>query len=86
VSRGNHEEKGSKATVQPTQLSGGCAVSVVVGGGKILGNVTNVASRAAHAVVGGAAVVGARQGFGRPRLFLSSGFGRPRYRPRLFLG
>jgi hypothetical protein len=61
VSRGNREEKGSISTVRPTQLSVGCAVSVVAGGGTIPGNVTNVASRAAHAVVGGAAVVGTRQ-------------------------
>jgi hypothetical protein len=61
VSRGNREEKGSIATVRPTQLSVGCAVSVVAGGGTIPGYVTNFASRAAQAVVGGAAVAGARR-------------------------
>jgi hypothetical protein len=61
VSRGNREEKGSIETVRQTQLSIGCAVSVVAGGGKILGNVTNVAGRAAQAVVGRADVVGAQR-------------------------
>jgi hypothetical protein len=61
VTRGNHEEKGSIATVRPTQLYGGCAVSVVAGGGTITGNVTNVAGRAAQAVVGRAAAVGAQR-------------------------
>jgi hypothetical protein len=47
VSRGNREENVSIATVRPIQLSVGCAVSGVAGGGTIPGNITNVASRAA---------------------------------------
>jgi hypothetical protein len=61
VSRGNHDEKGSIATVRPTQLYVVCAVSVVAGGGTILGTVTYVAGRVAQAVVSRAAVVGARR-------------------------